>query len=228
MNKLLLLTSIIFITNCFSQSPNPDLYQTWYLRFIQSHDLDEPYIVSEIDPSISPTLTISNTLNYDGTASCNTFTGNFANLNDNLFEFSQFSSSTIDCITPIHISFENSYFGFLQSAGWYQITPEGTGLILTMDNQIFGRAIFQNFTLKNKDFDIDSISFYPNPTDSTLFFNYNELAISKIQVYNSLGQNIKTISNDFEVVDISNLPFGIYIFKFDTEFGSINKKIIKN
>lgn len=115
----------------------------------------------------------------------------------------------------------------MQSGGWYQITPEGNGLILTMTNPLMGQAIFQNFTLKTTDFDRERIAIYPNPSNSVIYLQEEQLMISKIQVKNSLGQNVKTINDAFEVVDLSNLSPGIYILKIDGEFGTISKKIIK-
>lgn len=131
------------------------------------------------------------------------------------------------CDAEIHNSFESSYFGVLQSAGQYQITSDGQGLILTIDTPLFGKAIFNNYKLKSKSFDGEQLAIYPNPSHSVIYLNAKQLNISKVQIVNSFGQNIKTINNNFETLDISDLSSGIYFLKIDTEFGTINKKIIK-
>lgn len=228
MKYLFLLASIICGVNCFSQNPNPLLFQTWYLQSVQSSDASPLVNVLQISPSITPTLTIPNTLEFTGLGACNTFNGTFTNLTNNSWQPASFFKSGLDCDTTTHNLFEGNYFSFLQSPlVYYQITPTSGGLTLMMSNQIFGIAVFQNTPLGTKDFDIDTIVIYPNPSKTVVYINTNQLVISKIQILNSLGQNIKTLTNDFEMIDISELSTGVYILKIDTEFGTINKKIIK-
>lgn len=75
---------------------------------------------------------------------------------------------------------------------------------------------------------VQSISIYPNPSSSIINLDYKELLVSKIQVVNSLGQFVKTQLNNFEVIDIAEIPLGVYILKIDTDRGTLEKKIIKN
>ena len=227
MKKLVLLVSIICSLNCFSQNPSPELFQTWYLSSVQTSDLAPAYNVYAINPPIVPTLVISNTLDFTGTGACNTFNGVFISTFSGQLQTTAFTPTTLVCSPQIHTSFEGSYFGFLQFASQYQIITQGSGLLLIMNNPIFGQAIFQNFPLKTTEFDLEKIAVYPNPTKARININANQLLISKIQIINSFGQNVMTMSNNFEVLDISNLSSGIYILKIDTELGMINKKIIK-
>ncbi len=227
MKNLLLLASIICFINCYSQEPNPELFQTWHLTFLQGSDLDTPINVVEILPAVTPSLTISNDLNFIGEGACNTYSGSLTNVTSDYFEITQFSQSLLTCSSQMQNSFEESYFGFLQSVSFYQISPQGQGLILTMYNPIFGIAVFQNFALRTTDFTSERLVIYPNPTNSTIFLNLNQLVVSKIQVINSIGQNVKTINSDFESINISDLSSGIYILKIDTELGVKNKKIVK-
>lgn len=228
MKNLFLLASIICSMNCFSQVPNPDLFQTWYLRFVQSNDLAPSYNVLAIAPPIMPTLTISNTLNFSGQGACNTFNGAFTNVTNSLWQPASFSETGLDCGTTTYNQFEDSYFSFLQSSiGFYQIYPEGTGQVLRMDNPIFGTALFQNFTLKTADFEFERIVLYPNPAKAVLYLSTNQLVLSKIQIINALGQNVRTLNSDFEVIAISELPSALYTLKIDTEIGTVYKKFIK-
>ena len=212
---------------CLAQNTNPQLFQTWYLNFVQASDLDTPYNVFEIEPQISPTLTISNELNYNGVGACNTFEGVFVNTFSDYIESSIFSPTTNDCNFELHNSFESSYFYFLQYGGTYQIIPQGNGLILIISNPIFGSAVFTNFKLDINDFDFNQITIYPNPIELNFSLKSDKLNISRIQIINSFGQNVKTIQNEFGIIDISNLNSGIYILKIDTEFGILYRKIIK-
>ncbi len=72
-----------------------------------------------------------------------------------------------------------------------------------------------------------SIVLYPNPAKATISLNFNQLVVSEIQIINSLGQYVKTINDDFETIPVADLPAGIYILRIDTEWGTINRKIIK-
>lgn len=226
--NFVLFVSIIFGVNCFSQNPSADLFQTWYLVFLQNNDLAPSYNISTAPTPITPTLTISNNLDFIGQGACNTFSGSFsAATTSSSWQTNSFSSSTTVCSPPIYNSFEESYFNFLVMGGWYQIIPMGSGLGLTMQNPIFGQAIFQNFPLKSTDFEAETIAIHPNPTNSKIFLNFNRFVISKIQIINSIGQNIKTVENDFEVLDLSDYTSGIYLLKIYTEIGIIYKRIIK-
>lgn len=225
MKHLLLLATILCSINCFSQ--DPQLFQTWYLSSIQSSDLSPLINVWQIAPPITPTLIISNTLNFTGHGACNTFSGIFSAPSTNSWQTTSFSESATDCGIISHNSFEDAYFSFMQSTAYYNIYTNGSGLGLVMNNPIFGMAVFQNFPLNTTDFNLEQVAIYPNPVKDVLYINANNLAITKIQIINSLGQNVKTMSAGFEVIDIADLATGIYILKMDTELGTTNKKIIK-
>jgi heat shock protein HslJ len=228
MKKFILLVLLLCSIHCFSQSPNPELYQTWYLRYIQSTDLSTPYTVSAIVPSIAPTLIISNTLNFTGMGGCNTFMGTFSSPFSGFLQTPQFMPTLLVCSTQVHRNFEDSYFGFLQSGGQYSISPEGSGLILIINTALFGQAIFQNFPLTTATFAREQIAIYPNPSSSKVYVAANTMQISKIQFINSLGQTVKTINNDFQTIDISALASGIYLLQLTTELGTITKKMVKD
>jgi hypothetical protein len=229
--KNLLLFFLVWINcglNCFSQEPNPELFQTWYLINVQSSDLEPLFNVLAFQPTIEPTLTISNTLDFTGVGACNTFNGGFTNLDSSSWQSAPFSASGLDCGTAINNQFENSYFSFLQSyVGFYQIYPQASGLLLRMDNLIFGSATFLNYSLKTSDFELQQIAIYPNPAKTLIHISTNQLMISKIQIINSLGQNVKTIIDNFENIDISGLSSAFYTLRIDTALGTTYKKIIK-
>jgi len=226
MKSFTVLFSALYSLSCFSQEPDPQLFQTWYLSQIVG-DFSPSFNVSEIVPAITPTLTISNDLNFTGEGACNSFNGSFTNVTSYSFETTLFSSTELICSTQTHNLFELNYFDFLQSTLYYQIYPQGQGYILTLTHPLMAQEIFQNFPLKTSEFDSDKITIYPNPTDSTVFLNLEQLVVSKIQVVNSIGQNVMTIKNDFESINIGDLNSGIYILKIETDLGPIIKKIVR-
>jgi uncharacterized repeat protein (TIGR01451 family) len=68
----------------------------------------------------------------------------------------------------------------------------------------------------------------PNPTNSVLnITNFNNSIISSITIYNLLGQQMQTIINPNEIIDVSNLQSGNYIVSIKTEKATENFKFIK-
>ncbi|PQJ74164.1 T9SS type A sorting domain-containing protein [Polaribacter gangjinensis] len=227
MKHLLILISIIYSINCFGQEPNPELFQTWYLYSVMASDgSPSPYIVSEINPNITPSLTIVEDLTFSGIGACNSFNGTFI-FSNNTLSTDQFSNLTNECGIQIHKSFETEYFNFMEYAIGYQITSENDGLVLNLSTAVFGEAVFKNFKLNIKDFDLNKIEIYPNPTNSIIYIKSKNTSITKIEFLNSFGQTMRIIKSKFESIDISNLSAGIYMMKIYSEFGIQNRKILK-
>lgn len=58
----------------------------------------------------------------------------------------------------------------------------------------------------------DSISFFPNPANETLFFKYKHgLQVNKVQIFNLDGTLVLEKSKDLDALNISNLQQGAYI-----------------
>lgn len=227
MKHLLILISIIYSINCFAQEPNPELFQTWYLYSVMASDGSQgPYVVSEISPTITPSLTIVEDLTFSGIGACNSFDGTFT-FSNNTLSTDQFSNLTNDCGAQVHNSFETEYFSFMEYAIGYQITSENDGLVLNLSTAVFGEAVFKNFTLNTRDFDLNQTEIYPNPTNSIIYVKSKNTSIEKIEFYNSFGQTMRIIKSKFETIDISNLSAGVYMMKIYTEFGIQNRKILK-
>lgn len=226
--------------------PEPQLFQTWFLRSIQHNDGSNEYqaageITNEIPPNdnliqiqeLTPTLTIQEDYTYSGFGACNTFNGtlNFNNdphINRSFIALNT-SNTSDDCGNSTYNAFENDYFNFLQIGGWYSIIPEnsGDGLTLFMHNPIFGRAIFTNYPLSVSEKQLQDIKLTFNPEHTKLYVNNSSNSIINIKIYNTYGQSIKSISNDFDTINIATLTAGIYLVKIETNFGSVTKKIIK-
>jgi len=83
--------------------------------------------------------------------------------------------------------------------------------------------------LENISLNGNSITIYPNPTNSEVNIS-SENIINSIEIYNSLGQRVYySVVNSMEkVIDISSFVNGVYILGVNTENGVIRKKIIKN
>ncbi|WP_191860594.1 aryl-sulfate sulfotransferase [Hanstruepera ponticola] len=71
----------------------------------------------------------------------------------------------------------------------------------------------------------DAISLYPNPSSGLITIS-TKMTINKVEVFNSLGQLIKTITNSKQI-SLQGVDNGLYILKIYNEKGIVSKKIIK-
>lgn len=78
--------------------------------------------------------------------------------------------------------------------------------------------------------DNSTITLFPNPANDVLQIQSNDdVVISAISIYNTLGQLIKVIPNAKETtsIDVSQLVSGTYFVKVTSDKGSSNSKFIK-
>jgi hypothetical protein len=99
------------------------------------------------------------------------------------------------------------------------------GLLFTYQNECnIGIA---STTLSNQ------ISVYPNPTSNELRITNYELRITAVEIFDFLGRRQclnfvqQPKAEDTMVINISNLPNGIYFVMITTEKGRVTKKVIK-
>ena len=227
MKYLATLISIIYSLNCFSQTPNPDLLQTWYLYDYYSTDDNIHHPISDITPFISPYVTFTETLSFNGVGACNTFSGTFSSPFDNVLLFNNFSSTLLICSSASHNSFEAGFFSFMQSGGQYYISGAGNNMNLIISNPIFINYVFRNYPLSTQNFNLNQIVLYPNPADSTIFVDSQNNLVDKIEIFNSLGQTVKTINAGFDIINISDFASGIYLMKLYSGNKIVSKKFIK-
>jgi hypothetical protein len=82
-------------------------------------------------------------------------------------------------------------------------------------------------TLSTASFSVESFSMYPNPTKGVLNIDSNA-QIALIEVYNILGDLVKTAENSNKV-DLSDLSVGPYFARISSDDGKVlMKKIMKN
>ena len=83
--------------------------------------------------------------------------------------------------------------------------------------------------LGNSDFNFgDYLTIYPNPTQNSLNIKANNnISISSLNIYNSLGQLVLVTTNPSESIDVSNLKTGSYFIKVISDKGISNTQFIK-
>lgn len=85
-------------------------------------------------------------------------------------------------------------------------------------------------TLDNNSFEFEhKITIYPNPTNSILNIDFNELSPAHATLFDTNGRNLKTIKLNYpnNTLNISELAKGLYILQIITKEGTFKKQIIK-
>jgi len=119
------------------------------------------------------------------------------------------SSSQTQTLMPIHLADTGLYYARIQG---YIIATGQTVIRITP------------FTLRNNptsgidEVNLKKIAVYPNPATDVL----NVPSFDPYVITNMMGQILKTGSNQ-SVIDVSELPTGIYIFKTETGFAKFQK-----
>lgn len=84
--------------------------------------------------------------------------------------------------------------------------------------------------LSKKDFNIDAIKLYPNPTKSNSISISNFETILNVAVLDFLGREIKeeVIDYNMNTIDLYGLSKGVYFFVIENETNSITKRVVLN
>lgn len=72
-----------------------------------------------------------------------------------------------------------------------------------------------------------NISIYPNPTKNQLFIGNSNQKINKIDIVDYTGKIVKTITTKLNIINVDDLPSGIYFIKFEGEENTFSQKFIK-
>ena len=79
-----------------------------------------------------------------------------------------------------------------------------------------------------EDITLGKISLYPNPVANILTIGTNSsFAITSVQLYDVLGRLVLQKEADFQSIDVSSLPAGLFMVVIETNRGLFTEKIIK-
>jgi len=84
----------------------------------------------------------------------------------------------------------------------------------------------QKGTLSLENLEKGNYSVYPNPASDKIFIN-NSNSLTRLELYNILGQRIMVQNNDFESISITHLKKGVYIVKLYYDKTSKTIKLVK-
>lgn len=71
------------------------------------------------------------------------------------------------------------------------------------------------------------LTLHPNPVTNQLYLSSSDQKIENVAIYSLTGALVKSIKNEVESIDVSNLKAGSYLVKVTTDQGSFTQKIIK-
>lgn len=105
-------------------------------------------------------------------------------------------------------------------AGSNTISKGGTA------NLFYIKSVFSTLGLAQNN-PSSKLTLYPNPVSSNLYLSSSNQKIENVMIYSITGSLVKSISNNVENIDVSNLNAGSYLVKVTTDQGSFTQKIIK-
>jgi len=93
-----------------------------------------------------------------------------------------------------------------------QLISKNNGAVLGMDEETLNR----------------NIAVYPNPVSDLLTIEGQEnFEVTKITIYNILGEKVLEKENPERIIEVDRLKFGIHLVVIDTDMGSLHKTILK-
>jgi len=226
MKKLLLVLLICLgAQQVQAQDPDPNLFRTWYLYEMQLDDAEPILMVSNYqNPSIDPYISISNTLEYNGVGSCNTFMGTYSIFGGICPTSSDLSNSMETCA---HAFFESSFFQLVREYCVSSITQDSSGFTLVVSTLLGGYAIFKDYELSVNENSLNKITLFPNPVTDILFIASEGQPIETISVYSISGKRTLFKNSVTDQIDVSGLKAGLYFAEITTSEGRSVKKFIK-
>lgn len=86
-------------------------------------------------------------------------------------------------------------------------------------------------TLSSEAFDLEKVNLYPNPTSTLLFFDNSYYIFDTIEIFNLAGVKLKnmklTTFSSQQCLDVSELPTGHFVIRFNNSKQTILKQFVK-
>jgi pectate lyase len=133
---------------------------------------------------------------------------------------------------------------FVEAAGTAKF--DGTnytasGGIITLNNITAGSHLIEKLNVANlfyiktsyatlglgQNVQAAKLTLYPNPVTDQLYLSSSDQKIKNVTIYSLNGSLVKSIKNEVDSIDVSDLTSGNYLVKVTTDQGSFTQKIIK-
>lgn len=200
---------------------------------LSGSDISDEIFVADIEPSITPTLTIFENLEFQGVGACNDFLGLYGFASDQILIVDQFDNTQAICASDDQNDFEVSYFQNLvqeQTDLLYTISfgDQDDEFGLLIENVLGGFLRFSNEPLRLDKAKIVSVKMHPNPAQDTLYFETNGQLIFRVEIMDAMGKIVIEKENEFSQIDISLLLSGVYFVRITSGNRTAIKKLIKS
>lgn len=94
-------------------------------------------------------------------------------------------------------------------------------------NTVYGALNPTAETLSTEQFNLNTLSVYPNPADDHITIKGTDQTIDSVEIFSILGKRVlKTTSLMNDAVDVSELTSGVYLLKINSGVNSVTKRII--
>ena len=138
--------------------------------------------------------------------------------------------------TPGFVSYQwlDGIGSFIPGANSQNYLPSNAGeysVEVTDQNGCTGISNTINYIIESLNSENNILSIYPNPTSNWITLETQESIKNDINIINVIGEKVYTISKDkfldnYEMINIGNLPKGTYIIQLINSQSIINHKII--
>ena len=140
-------------------------------------------------------------------------------------------STTDNCTMPVTSTAQVPAPGILLDPGSYDIELRATDDAGNVANCMFTLTVEAVLGISSETLNLQSISLYPNPTQSVLNIeNPQQIALKSIQIFDIAGRAVKEVTNltgTQLTIDVSELASATYMVLFETEKGLYTKQLIK-
>ena len=158
-------------------------------------------------------------------------------------KISTFFSSDFSGNSPIYFGYYNGsfhYSGWIDEIAIYKVALTNTQIMNHYKNGLLGKSYCDQFISGINNENNISLNYilnqnYPNPFNPTTFiiFSISHSSIVKLEVYNILGEHIRTLIDRYlaagnykTLFDAYDLPSGIYVYELKTDKSLEVKKMI--
>jgi predicted RNA-binding protein len=86
----------------------------------------------------------------------------------------------------------------------------------SLESHMVSVTNLDNEVLSIDDFDINGITYFPNPVKEVLFLE-SKIAFENLSIYNILGQEIYNLDGEIKRIDMSKFQAGVYFLKINIE-----------
>lgn len=107
------------------------------------------------------------------------------------------------------------------------VTFEVSEIVFDPEADLISRDSTVSLGMDDVDFD-NRFLMYPNPARQTVALQKpGHISVSSVDIFNALGQLVQTTAWS-NTIDVSSLPAGVFIVRFQTGKGAITKSLLKN